>query len=224
MHDSELIAVSINSPPRFLFPIIEPEIDFQALRMKLEASIDAETKLRSDLSLMRREHKSIETELNAIREKIKAQKPDDGVGLKEQYLQEMVEAEQKKFVTISERCEKEERKNSELADNIRRIINEKTKYERELELAIDDKEKLASKLALVEGVKEHLETDLKRTRDDLRSREEECEWLQKRIDTISEAEAKRQQQRTDEHNELKSLRREIANTREVMVSYFDPDP
>ncbi|XP_012253145.2 A-kinase anchor protein 9 isoform X3 [Athalia rosae] len=188
-----------------------------ALRMKLEASLDAEAKLRSDLSAMRREHKSIETELNVVIEKMKAQKLDDAVDLKEKYLQEMIEAEQKKYVAIAEKCEKEERKNIELADNIRRIENEKTRYERELELANDHKEKLASKLALVEGIKEHLETDLKRTKDDLKAREEECEWLQKRIDTITEAEAKRQQQRTDEHNELKSLRREIANTREVML-------
>ncbi|XP_046436296.1 nuclear mitotic apparatus protein 1-like isoform X3 [Neodiprion fabricii] len=187
------------------------------LRMKIEASLDAEEKLRSQLSDIRRDHKRIETELNTVKEKLKNQKVADTVGLKEQYLQEMVEAEQKKYVTVAEKCEKEERKNVELADSIRRIVNEKSKYERELEMLNDDREKLASKLALVEGIKEHLETDLKRTRDELRAREGECEWLQKRIDTITEAEAKRQQQRTDEHNELKSLRREVANAREVMV-------
>ncbi|XP_046753841.1 centromere-associated protein E-like isoform X2 [Diprion similis] len=187
------------------------------LRMKLEASLDAEDKLRSQLSDIRRDHKRIETELNTVREKMKNQKVADTVSLKEQYLQEMIEAEQKKYVTVAEKCEKEERKNVELTDNIRRIVNEKSKCERELEMVNDDREKLASKLALVEGIKEHLETDLKRTRDELRAREGECEWLQKRIDTITEAEAKRQQQRTDEHNELKSLRREVANTREVMV-------
>lgn len=186
--------------------------------MKLEASIEAEEKLRSELSSIRREHKSIETELNAIKEKMKLKTADDVVGLREQYLKEIIESEQKKYVMIAEKCEKEERRNAELADGIRRIAIEKSKYERELEMANDDKEKLASKLALVEGIKEHLETDLKRTRDDLRAGEEECEWLQKRIDTINEAEVKRQQQRIDEHNELKSLKREIANTREVMVS------
>ncbi|XP_024943907.1 A-kinase anchor protein 9 isoform X5 [Cephus cinctus] len=182
------------------------------LRIKLSSSIDAEEKLRKDLNEMRYEHKSLETQLTAIREQINSQRVHETTA----GLEELLATEQKKYIKLAEEYEQVQRKNVELRDTLRKIENEKSRYEKQLEMFMEEKEKMISSLTLAEGTKEFLSTDLRRTKEELRAREEECEWLQQRISTMSNAENKRQQQRSDDHNELKSLRRAITSTREVM--------
>ncbi|XP_076276510.1 uncharacterized protein LOC143207205 isoform X3 [Lasioglossum baleicum] len=183
------------------------------LQNKLKTSLDNERKLRNDLSMLRQEHKSIEIQLSLMKEHVQSQKSTDELPK----LADLLETERKKYLSMTESFEKEERNNAELKDTLRKLQTEKNRFEMQLEMEVEEKEKLISNLVLVDGIKEHLQTDLSRTKEEMKAREEECEWLQKRIKTMSDAESRRQEQRTSEHNQLKELRREIINTREVMV-------
>ncbi|CAK9818187.1 Pcnt [Anthophora quadrimaculata] len=182
------------------------------LQSKLKISLDNEAKLRDDLSLLRQEHKSMEIQLSLMKEHVQSQKADDLPKLTD-----LLETERKKYISLIENIDKEGRENAELKDTVRKLQMEKNRLEKQLEVEVEEKEKLISSLALIEGIKDHLQTDLRRTKEELKAREEECDWLQKRIKTMSDTEARRQEQRTSEHNELKGLRREINNAREVMM-------
>ncbi|XP_031829895.1 uncharacterized protein LOC116425825 isoform X3 [Nomia melanderi] len=182
------------------------------LQNKLKTSLDNEAKLRNDLSVLRQEHKSLEIQLSLMKEHVQSQKSDELPKLAD-----LLETERKKYLSLMESFEKEERNGAELKDTLRKLQTEKNRLQKQLEVEVEEKEKLISSLALVKGIKDQLQMDLSRTKDELKSREEECEWLQKRIKTMSDAESRRQEQSTDEHNELKGLRREINNAREVMV-------
>ncbi|XP_076757519.1 uncharacterized protein LOC143427349 isoform X7 [Xylocopa sonorina] len=182
------------------------------LQSKLKTSLDNEAKLRYDLSLLRQEHKSMEIQLSLMKDHMQSQKADDLPKLTD-----LLETERKKYLSLMESFEKVERDNTELKDTLRKLQAEKSRFEKQLEVEVEEKEKLISSLALVEGIKDHLQTDLRRTKEEVKAREEECEWLQKRIKIMSDTEARRQEQRTSEENELKALRREINNAREVMT-------
>lgn len=182
------------------------------LQNKLKTSLDNEAKLRNDLSTLRQEHKSLEIQLSLMKDHVESQKTDELPKLAD-----LLENERKKYLSLMENFEKEERDNAELKDTLKKLQMEKSRFEKQLEVEVEEKEKLISSLALIEGIKDHLQTDLRRTKEELRAREEECDWLQKRIRTMLDAESRRQEQRTSEHNELKALRREISNTREVMM-------
>lgn len=182
------------------------------LREKLKSSMESESKLRNELSQLRQENKALEIRVSTMKEHIKSQKTDE-----EPKIAEVLENERKKYLSLMEKFEKEERNNIELRDTLKGAEMEKNRYEKQLELEMDEKEKLISSLALIEGIKEHLDSDLRRTKVALKTRDEECEWLQKRIKTMIDAEAKRQEQRTSEHSELKSLRRELNNAQEFMA-------
>ncbi|XP_076236132.1 uncharacterized protein LOC143180351 isoform X3 [Calliopsis andreniformis] len=182
------------------------------LQNKLKISLDNEAKLRNELSVLRQEHKTLEMQLSLTKDHEQSQKSDDLP-----QLTDLLETERKKYLLLMETYEKEERNNAELKDALRKLQMEKSQFKKQLEVEVEEKEKLISSLALVEGVKDHLQTDLRRTKEELKAREEECEWLQKRIKTMTDAEMRRQEQRTSEHNELKGLRREINNAREVMM-------
>ncbi|XP_078044396.1 uncharacterized protein LOC144473892 isoform X8 [Augochlora pura] len=185
-------------------------IDF--LQNKLKTSLDNEARLRNDLSLLRQKHKSLEIQLSLMKEHVQSQKSDELPKLTD-----LLETERKKYLSVIESLEKEERNSAELKDTLRKLQSEKNRFEKQLEMEVEEKEKLISSLALVEGIKDHLQTDLGRTKEELKAREEECEWLQKRIKTTSDAEIKRQEQSTSEHNQLMSLKRELNNARDVMV-------
>ncbi|KZC09212.1 Pericentrin [Dufourea novaeangliae] len=182
------------------------------LQNKLKTSLDNEGKLRNDLSSLRQEHKSLEIQLSLMKEHVQSQKSEELPKLAD-----LLESERKKYLSLMENFEKEERNNAELKDTLRKLQTEKSRLEKQLEMEVEEKEKMISSLALIEGIKDHLQTDLSRTKEELKDCEAECEWLQKRIKTMTDAENRRQEQRTTEHNELKGLRREINNAREVMV-------
>ncbi|KOC61634.1 Pericentrin [Habropoda laboriosa] len=182
------------------------------LQSKLKTSLGNEAKFRNDLSLLRQEHKSLEIQLSLMKEHVQSQETDDTPKLTD-----LLETERKKYLSLMENFDKEERENAELKDSVKNLQMEKSRFEKQLEMEVEEKEKLISSLALVEGINDYVQTDLRRTKEELKAREEECEWLQKRIETMSDTEARRQEQRTSEHNELKGLRREINNAREVMM-------
>lgn len=182
------------------------------LRIKLVASLDNEERVRRELTQLRQEHKNLETRLTTARDQIELQKSGESHVLKD-----LLETEQTRYVKLAELYEKEQRDNAELRETLDRVETEKNRYEKELECANEEHDKLASSLALAEGVKDHLEIEVKRAKEELKSRGEECDWLQKRIKTLTDGLAKRQQQTSDEHVELKNLRRGLGNAREVML-------
>lgn len=179
---------------------------------KLKSSLVIEEKLRNEISSMRQEHKNLEIRLSSMREHIESQKIDQLPGLID-----LLKTEQMKYIALVEEYEKEQRNNSELRDILKKIETERNRYEKQLEVVVEEKESLVSNLVLVEGIKEQLETDLRRIKEELKAKEDECEWLQKRIKTMSDAEAKRQDKRASEHYELKGLRRGLENAKEVII-------
>ncbi|XP_043509217.1 pericentrin-like isoform X1 [Frieseomelitta varia] len=182
------------------------------LQSKLKSSLDNETKLRNELSLLREEYKNLEIQLSLIKDHVESQKADDLPKLTK-----LLETERKKYVSLMENFEKERKENAELKDALRKLQMEKNRCEKQLEVELEKEENLKSNLMLIEGNNDHLQIDLRRIKEELKMRQEECEWLQKRIKTMSDAETKRQEQKSTEHNELKNLRRETNNAREVIM-------
>lgn len=90
-----------------------------------------------------------------------------------------------------------------------------SKYQKQLEIAMEEQERLISSLALTNGLKEILEVDLRRTTEELKAREEDCNYLQKQLKMLTEN--KKQDQRDAELDELKELRKEINIAREVRI-------
>ncbi|CAD1471579.1 unnamed protein product [Heterotrigona itama] len=176
------------------------------LQSKLKSSLDNETKLRNELSLLREEYKNLEIQLSLIKDHVESQKADDLPKLTE-----LLETERKKYVSLMENFEKERKENAELKDTLRKLQMEKNRCEKQLEVELEKEENLKN------GNNDHLQIDLRRTKEKLKTRQEECEWLQKRIKIMSDAETKRQEQKSTEHDELKNLRREINNAREVIM-------
>lgn len=115
----------------------------------------------------------------------------------------------------NENLEESSEHNTELRENIKKLKNEMSKYEKQLEIAMEEQERLISSLALTNGLKEILEVDLRRTTEELRAREEDCNYLQKQLKILTEN--KRQDQREAELDDLKELRKEINITREVRI-------
>ncbi|XP_043797348.1 A-kinase anchor protein 9-like isoform X6 [Apis laboriosa] len=185
-------------------------IDF--LQNKQKNSLDNEAKLKNELNLLQEEYKNLEMQLSLMKEHVQSQKADDLPKLTD-----LLENERKKYLLLMENFEKEEKSNVELKDTLKKLQMEKNRIEKQLEVEEEKRENLISNLILIEGTKDHLQTDLRRTKEELKAKEEECEWLQKRIKTMSDAETRRQERSTSEHNDLKASRREINNAREVIM-------
>lgn len=90
-----------------------------------------------------------------------------------------------------------------------------SKCEKQLEIAMEEQERLNSSLALTNGLKEILEADLRRTTEELKAREKDCNYLQEQLKMLTES--KKQEQRDAELDEIKELRREINIAREVRI-------
>ncbi|XP_031363994.1 A-kinase anchor protein 9-like isoform X11 [Apis dorsata] len=185
-------------------------IDF--LQNKQKNSLDNEAKLKNELNLLQEEYKNLEMQLSLMKEHVQSQKADDLPKLTD-----LLENERKKYLLLMENFEKEEKCNVELKDTLKKLQMEKNRIEKQLEVEEEKRENLISNLILIEGTKDHLQTDLRRTKEELKAKEEECEWLQKRIKTMSDAETRRQERSASEHNDLKASRREINNAREVIM-------
>jgi len=121
------------------------------------------------------------------------------------------------FIRINENLEKSRENNTELRENIRRLEVEMSKYEKRLEIATEERENLIKSLELVNEQKDGLEMNLQRSLDELKSREERCDYLQKQLRMLTEVESKKQEQRGAELQEMKGLRREINIAREAKI-------
>lgn len=121
------------------------------------------------------------------------------------------------YSSTSTDSEKSRDNNTELRENIKRLEYEMSRYEKRLEIATEERERLISSLALANGIKEILEADLRRTTEELKVREKQCDYLQKQIQMLTEVESRKQEQRGVEIGEIKGLRREINIARETMI-------
>lgn len=106
---------------------------------------------------------------------------------------------------------------TELQEKIKRLEIEMNTYEKQLEIATEEQEKLISSLALANGMKEIMETQLHRTTEELKAREEESNYLQKQLKMMTEAENRKQEQRKAELEEIRVLRRDINIARETRI-------
>lgn len=88
-----------------------------------------------------------------------------------------------------------------------------SKYEKQLEIADEERESLISSLELANGMKEILETNLRRTEEELKARKVEFDYLQEQIKMMKEIENKKQEQRDAEIDEIKDLHKEISTAR-----------
>lgn len=88
-----------------------------------------------------------------------------------------------------------------------------SKYEKQLEIAMEEQERLISSLALTNGLKEILEADLRRTTEELKAREDNCNYLQKQLKMLTE----NMNQRDVELKEIKELRKEINVARQIRI-------
>lgn len=120
--------------------------------------------------------------------------------------------------SASANSEKSRDDNAELRENIKRLEVEMSRYEKRLEFAKEERERLISSLALANSFKEILEADLRRAKEELKAREEECDYLQKQVQVLTDVENRKQEQRSyAEMGEIKGLRREINIAREARI-------
>ncbi|XP_067211849.1 golgin subfamily A member 4-like isoform X3 [Linepithema humile] len=173
------------------------------LQKKLQVSLENEEKLRNDLALMRQEQINLDSKLISMRKLLEA---ENNRNVTKDELERTSE-------NVEENCEN----NAELRVTLKRLETEVNKCEKRLEIADEERERLISGLALANGLKEILEADLRRTADDLKAREEECNYLQKQLKMFTEAEGKKQEQRDVELEEIKGLRKEISIAREARI-------
>lgn len=184
----------------------------EMLRIKCSASLKAENKLKDTLTDLRKKYEMAMSQLNNLKKQIESNKIEQQANYSSPQLPE---AEQSS-IKYAEKYEKEYRENIELQETIKKINTEKDRCVKNLEIAVEENEKLLSTVALLEDTKGHVEINLKHTIDELKLKTEECEWLQKRIKTMTDAENKRAEQKIDYENELKKLKREMSNMKEVM--------
>ena len=67
---------------------------------------------------------------------------------------------------------------------------------------------------------EQLRADLRRAKEELRIKTNDCDWQKSVLKIMSDAEDKRNHQKNSEHSELKNLRSQLKNSSEVMVRLF----
>ncbi|XP_028981980.1 pericentrin isoform X2 [Diachasma alloeum] len=176
----------------------------EMLRIKLTSSLNTEQQLRDNNLSLREKNKMLMSQLSALKFQIESRAEVAPLEIPSPDPE------------VPERLSELERENQDLRSTLQSLESERNKYKKDLEIAIEENEKLLSTLAIVEGDKDHLEIIQRRLKETIKTREEEIEWLQRRIKGLTDAEDKRQQQRSDDEHELKSLRQEIKNVREVM--------
>ncbi|KYN07669.1 Pericentrin [Cyphomyrmex costatus] len=175
------------------------------LQAKLKASLENEEKLRNDLASMRQQQINLDSQLTSMRKSIEIENINRNFA-------GTVENESER---TSENLEESRKQNAQLKENIKKLENETSKYKEQLEIGTEEQERLISSLALTNGLKEILETDLRRTAEELKAREEHCNYLQEQVKMLTEN--MKQGQQKAELDEIKELRREIKDAREIRI-------
>ncbi|XP_058802826.1 uncharacterized protein LOC131670866 [Phymastichus coffea] len=171
------------------------------LRIKLNEALEARNRLID-------EYKHLEM-MNAARKGLPA------VNVQEDF---------KKLQTeLTEKLEAEKRKTEEVQDALSKISSEKDRLQSQFEAAKAEIEKLTNNFEIADSTKDQLKADLRKAKEELKARTKECEWQKSLLKTVSDAETKRTQHRTNADAELKNTRRELKNAQEVMLVYLQND-
>ncbi|XP_029163960.1 A-kinase anchor protein 9-like isoform X2 [Nylanderia fulva] len=181
-------------------------IDF--LQKKLKASLENEKRLCNDLAAMKQQQINLKSQLMSMKKSIEAENINSP---------KFAETTQDELERASEDPKENHVNITELQEKIKRLKTEMYTYEKQLEIATEEREKLISSLALANGVKEIMETQLQRTIEELKAREEESDYLQKQLKIMTEAENRKQEQRNAELEEIRVLRKDIGIARETRI-------
>ncbi|XP_012524431.1 A-kinase anchor protein 9 isoform X3 [Monomorium pharaonis] len=176
------------------------------LQTKLKASLENEERLRNELTSMRHQQMNLDSQLTSMKKLIENANRN---------LSNFAATAQDESERTSGNLEESREHNAELRENIKKLENEISKYKKKLEIAMEEQERLISSLALTNGLKEIQEADLRRITEELKAREEDCNYLQKQLKILIES--KKEDQRDIELDDIKELRREINIAREVRM-------
>ncbi|XP_011700437.1 PREDICTED: thyroid receptor-interacting protein 11-like isoform X2 [Wasmannia auropunctata] len=177
------------------------------LQTKFKASLENEEKLHNDLASMRQQQINLESQLTSMRKLMETENANKA-------LSNFTATTQDESERTNENLEENREHNAELRENIKKLENEMSKYEKKLEIAMEEQERLTSSLALTNGLKEILETDMRRALEELKAREEECDFLQKQLKIVK---SMKHGQRDAGLEEIEELRREINTAREIRM-------
>ena len=197
---------------------------------KLKSSLDNETKLRNEISLLREEYENIQIQLSLIKNHMETQKADDRAKLTE-----LLETERKKYVSLMENFGKE---NAELKDALRKLQMEKNHREKQLDVELEKEENLKREINNGREVIMDLEADMKQSKRELTESVEREMKLTEAVETLKEKgndlfkelfvlkdeEKKLKNVIAELEQEIKSsTRRELQLTRELKNRFTDED-
>ncbi|XP_011334702.2 GRIP and coiled-coil domain-containing protein 2 isoform X2 [Ooceraea biroi] len=190
------------------------------LQTKLKTTLENEEKLRNDLFLMGQHQIVLESQLTSMKKLIEAENASRNMQMFTATARDGPDStiSDGKTRRTSGNLEESRENNAELRENIRRLEVEMSKYEKRLEIATEERENLIKSLALVNRQKDISETNLQRTMEELKAREDRCDYLQKQLRMLTEIESKKQEQRDAELHEMKGLRKEINVAREAKIN------
>lgn len=181
----------------------------QQLRERLTTSLDAEEQLQTNLNAARRECKSLKLKLSE-----KSMHNDEK---QIPNISELLQEEQRKCSQLTDQFEKLQRSNEEQENVLKCVRTEKKTLNEQLEILQEENERLISSIEFSESTIEQLKSELTRAKGEVKLKESECDWLKKKVKTLNEAIVVKDSQMAD-YEELKNLRREIGDTRELVVS------
>lgn len=184
-------------------------MSLQQLRERLTISLDAEEQLQKNLNAARRECKSLKLKLS--------EKSIHNDEKEIPNISELLQEEQKKCSQLTVQFEKLQRSNEEQENLLKCLQTEKKTLGEQLEILQEENERLISSIEFSDSTIEQLKTELTRAKGEVKLKESECDWLKKKVKTLNEAIVVKDNQMAD-YEELKNLRREIGDTRELVVS------
>lgn len=124
----------------------------------------------------------------------------------------------KEVLALTEKLGVEKRKCEDVQEALKKLENEKLSLQQQVQVSQTEIEKLTKSVEVESLAKDQLKMDLCRAKEELKTKTKECDWHKSILKTVSDAEEKRKQQRGSEHSELKTLRRDLKNTQEILVS------
>ncbi|XP_071571557.1 uncharacterized protein [Temnothorax nylanderi] len=193
------------------------EYEDRILQLKADLTEQTEKVVKLDKKLIseRNAVDFLRTQMEEYRRKAEAKRRRESRFIVELLHEDFAATVQNESDRTSENLEESREHNAQLRETIKKLENKMSKYEKKLEIVMEEQERLISSLAVTNGLKENLEAHLRKTTEELRAREQDCNHLQKQLKILTEN--KKQDQRDAELDEIKELRREINIAREVRI-------
>ena len=114
----------------------------------------------------------------------------------------------------------EERKHNDTRKQLQKIQSERDRVQSQLDSAQEEIDKLTIGLEAADCAKDKLKVELRKAKEELKAKAKEIEWHKNIVKTMNDAENKRKQRKSEDQITLKTLRRELKNAHEVMVSLY----